>query len=117
MDDKDIETTLDKVLHFLELKVKKNGDGLYFIENDSKDGSADKTKPVEFEHIRQHSFFSKKQLLQQFLKSEYLYVPTIWPWLTGGHLVYEMKTARNPFYKMSLWEAAVKADMADLDSV
>lgn len=116
MDDEGIETTLDKVLRFLDLKAKKNGDGLYFIENDSKDGSADKTKPVEFEHIRQHSFFSKRQLLQQFLKSEHLYVPTIWPtWLPGR--VYEMKTTRNPFYKMSLWEAAVKADMADLDSV
>jgi len=115
MDDEGIETTFDKVLHFLDLKVKKDGDGLYCIENDSKDGTADKTKPVEFEHIRQHSFFSKRQLLQQFLKSERLYVPTIW--LAYGYRVYEMKTTRNPFYKMSLWEAAVKVDMIDLDSV
>ena len=115
MDDEDIETTLDKVLRFLELKVNKDGDGLYFIENDSKDGSADKTNRVKFEHLMQHSFFSKRQLLQQFLKSEYLYVPTIW--LTYGYRVYEMKKTRNPFYKMSLWEAAVKADMVDLDSV
>ena len=111
MDDEDIETVLDKLLFQLELKVKKDGDGLYFIENDSKDGSADKTKCVEFEHIKQHSFFSKRQLLQQFLKSEYLYVPKTW--LACGYQVYEMKTTRNPFYKMSLWEAAVKADMAD----
>ena len=112
MDDiEEVSAVLRKVAESLDFNVEDEC-GLYFLMNHQKD--ADESKFVELETIDKGPYATKKQLLENFLKSEYLYVPV--KWLSyDKSLIHQMKITLNPFYDLSFCEAGIKADILEKD--
>lgn len=108
MNDIEISETLDKVVHSMGFGISKNYHGWYFLENCRKSRFADKSRPIEL-LLARIFFDTKKDLFEIFLKSEFVNVPS--KYKNYDCMIYDYELERNPFYGLSFYEAAIKADL------